>query len=100
MMYESLVYNLVLNKFDPNVPPLPPGTFEEVYTTSNRMMRIYRVVKPSKESKKYCAENRGYKAWLAGTHLLEAYPPQLKSVLEGREDFQQLEDFNVKKAKK
>ena len=43
MMYESLVYNLVLNKFDPNVPALPEGTYKEAYTSPNRMVRIYKV---------------------------------------------------------
>jgi len=96
MMYESLVYNLVLNKFDPNLPPLPPDTFEEVFTTRNRMVRIYKVLHASKESKAYCAENRGYKAWVAGTPLSEAYPPRLQKVLASKQDFAQLEDFNAK----
>jgi hypothetical protein len=62
MMYESLVYNLVLNKYDPNIPPLPEGeisylvfpsllltciyvidTYTEVHTSPNRMVRIYKV---------------------------------------------------------
>jgi dolichyl-diphosphooligosaccharide--protein glycosyltransferase len=66
MMYQSLVYNLVLNKFDPSVPALPEGTYEEAYTSSNRMVRIYKVKNVSKKSKEYCAENRGYQAFLAG----------------------------------
>jgi hypothetical protein len=65
------------------------------------MVRVYKVMRVNKDSKRYCAENRGYKAWLAGQPLLEAYPPGLKSVLSKREAFEQLEDFNApKKAKK
>jgi asparagine N-glycosylation enzyme membrane subunit Stt3 len=67
MMAESLVYNLVLNKFDPSVPALPKGTYKEAYTSTNRMVRIYKIMNISKESKAYCAENRGYQAYLAGT---------------------------------
>jgi hypothetical protein len=54
----------------------------------------------SKESKKYGELNKGYQAWYAGQPLSEAaYPPGLKSVLAGRQAFEQLEDFN-KKGKK
>jgi dolichyl-diphosphooligosaccharide--protein glycosyltransferase len=99
MMYESLVYNLVLNKFDPNVPPLPPDTYEEVHTSPNRMVRVYKVLRVSQQSKDYGAQNLGYKAWLAGTHLDDAYPPALQKILSKRQDFAQLEDFNAKAKK-
>jgi dolichyl-diphosphooligosaccharide--protein glycosyltransferase len=95
MMYESLVYNLVLNKFDQSVPALPEGTFEEAYTSANRMVRIYKVLNVSKKSKEYCAENRGYQAYLAGKPLLDAYPPALHKLVKSRQDFAQLEDFNA-----
>ena len=98
MMRESLVYNLVLNRFDPNVPPLSLDHYKEVYTSPNRMVRVYKVMRVSKDSKRYCAENRGYQAWLSGKPLLEAYPPGLKSVLSKRKAFEQLEDFNKKAA--
>jgi len=54
----------------------------------------------SKKSKKYCAQNRGYKAWHSGKPLSEAYPPDLQSVLRSKEDFAQLEDFNAPKKNK
>jgi len=43
MMSESLVFNLVLNGFDQSVPPLPPDTYAEVYTSTHRMVRVYKV---------------------------------------------------------
>ena len=54
MMRESIVYNLVNHRLDPSVPeyhfrtdpeePIEPHhLFEEVYTTRNRMVRIYKV---------------------------------------------------------
>jgi hypothetical protein len=99
MMRDSLVYNLVLNQFDHNVPALPPKTFKEAFTSSHRMVRIYKVLGISKDSKKYCAENRGYIAWKAGKPGFEAYPPGLRDVLAGKKDFEQLEDFNAKKSR-
>jgi dolichyl-diphosphooligosaccharide--protein glycosyltransferase len=60
MMRESLVYNLVLNRFDQSVPPISPDYCEEVYTSANRMVRVYKVMRVKKDSKRYCAENRGY----------------------------------------
>jgi len=100
MMYESLVFQLVMNKFDQSVPALPSDHYVEAYTSPNRMVRVYKVLRVDKESKAYGAENRGYQAWLAGTHLSEAYPPKLQSIISKREDFEQLEDFNAKKNKK
>jgi hypothetical protein len=100
MMRDSLVYNLVLNQFDPNVPALPPKTFKEAYTSSHKMVRIYKVLGISKDSKKYCAENHGYIAWKAGVPGYDAYPPGLRDVLAGKKDFEQLEDFNAKKGAK
>ena len=54
------------------------------YTTKHSMMRIYRVVEPSLESKQWCAEHRG------------EYPPALADTLAQKTDFSQLEDFNKK----
>ena len=100
MMAESLVYNLVLGGFDPSVPPLPPKTFEEAYTSSHRMVRVYKIKRVSKDSKAYGKKNLGYEAWKKGKPGFEAYPPKLKNVLAGKRDFEQLEDFNVKSRKK
>ena len=97
MMAESLVFNLVNHGLNPSTPPLPPKTFVEAYTSSHRMVRIYKIKNVSKESKKYCAENRGYQAWKKGITGFEAYPPGLKKILANKKDFEQLEDFNVKK---
>ena len=67
------------------------------------MVRVYKVMRVNKDSKRYCAENRGCKAWLAGQFILVGILTTygLKSVLSMREAFEQLEDSNVpKKAKK
>jgi len=100
MMKESLVYNLVLNNLDPKVGSLPRGTYEEVYTSKQKMVRVYKVLDVDTDSKAYSAENRGYKAWLAGEPQLDMYPPALQTILAQKQDFAQLEDFNVKKSGK
>jgi hypothetical protein len=64
------------------------------------MVRIYQVLKVSKKSKKYCAEGRGKKAFFSGKSLDDAYPPALAAILAGKEDFEQLEDFNRESKKK
>lgn len=68
----------------------------QVYTTSNQMVRIYKVLWVSKESKAYGAEGRGHRAWYEGRPLHDAYPPALAPVLARKRDFAQLEDFNLK----
>jgi len=40
MMQDSLVYNAVLGGIDPNIPPFPPKTFKEAYTSSHKMVTI------------------------------------------------------------
>jgi len=94
MMRKSLIYTLVHYRLNPAVPALKADTFEEVYTSKNRMVRIYKVLKVSKKSKKYCKEGRGYQAWFEGRPLVSAYPPGLQEILAGKEDYEQLEDFN------
>ncbi|EKX36499.1 hypothetical protein GUITHDRAFT_78856 [Guillardia theta CCMP2712] len=94
MMRKSLIYRTVNFRLDPSIPQFPPDTFEEVFTSKNNMVRIYKVLRVSAKSKAYCSEGRGYKAWYSGKPLLEAYPPGLKKILSQKQDFKQLEDFN------
>jgi len=94
MMKRSLIFNAVNYRLDPNVPEFPPETYEEAYTSKNRMVRIYKVLRVSKKSRKYGKEGHGYRSWLAGRPLLSAYPPALQKILDEKEDFKQLEDFN------
>eukprot|EP00045_Choanoeca_perplexa_P015144 m.184181 g.184181 ORF g.184181 m.184181 type:complete len:232 (+) comp16902_c0_seq1:3372-4067(+) len=84
MMRDSLIYRLHGARFIPSIPPLKH--FEEVHTSKHNMVRIYKVKDVSEASRKYCAEHH-------------AYPPALKKILDQKQDFEQLEDFN-RKAKK
>ena len=55
---KSLLYQLHSYRFVPSVPK--PQFFDEAYTTTNRMVRIYKVKNVSEESKAYCAEHHKY----------------------------------------
>jgi len=93
MMEQSLIYNAVNHRLGKAIP-FPEGTFEEAYTTKHNMVRIYKVLNVDEDSKAFGKEGRGYQAWLAGKPLESAYPPALKEILAGKQDFAQLEDFN------
>merc|ERR1712167_175801 len=91
MMRRSLVYSLVNYRLGEGVPEFPNATFHEVHLTANRLVRIYKVLNVSADSKDYCAAGRGYKAWYAGEPVRGAYPPGLREVLASKQDFAQLE---------
>ena len=79
-MAASLMYKLHSYRLNPEVPE--PKYFEEVYTSKNNMVRIYKTKNVNLKAKRYCAEHRGY-------------PPVMqKRVLFQKQDFKQLEDFN------
>lgn len=109
MMRRSLIYTLVHYRLDPKTSgsaalglrapdasgaPRDSDLFQEVYTTKNRMVRVFKVLHVDEASRTYCSEHRGFQAWYEGRPLTDAYPPALRSVLAGKRDFEQLEDFN------
>ena len=94
MMKESLLYRLhayklkmVENEETGDLEPeLPEGSleyFEEVYTTSRKMVRIYRVKKVSRKSKEWCNEAKNRELDGRGK-----YPPAIESVLTTMKAFQ------------
>jgi dolichyl-diphosphooligosaccharide--protein glycosyltransferase len=67
--------------------------FREVYTSKYRKVRIYKILSVSKESKEWVINNR--KCDAPGSWFCPGqYPPALKTILEQKSDFAQLEDFN------
>jgi dolichyl-diphosphooligosaccharide--protein glycosyltransferase len=70
---KSLLYQLHGYRLNPDIPK--PQYFDEVYTTQNRMVRIFKVKNVSEESKKYAAEHH-------------TYPPALDSILAQSNSFQ------------
>ena len=79
MMKESILWRMHGHKYDPRVAPLEK--FAEAYTTTNRMVRIYKVLGVSKKSKDWRAENG------------PGYPPALEAVLAEKNDFKQIHGF-------
>jgi dolichyl-diphosphooligosaccharide--protein glycosyltransferase len=81
-MKRSLLYRMHHHGIDEAVPKLT--LFEEAYTTTNRMVRIFKVNDVSEESK----------TWRAGLGIecssKECYPPALADTLKLKESFQQI----------
>mmetsp|Transcript_45472 Transcript_45472/g.147758 ORF Transcript_45472/g.147758 Transcript_45472/m.147758 type:complete len:246 (+) Transcript_45472:1382-2119(+) len=76
MMEESLLYRLHGWGLDEKIAPLQH--FEEVYTTSHKMVRIYKVRDVSAESKAWRQQHG------------PGYPPALEEVLKTSKAFQQI----------
>tara|TARA_R110002050_G_scaffold262159_2_gene402338 strand:- start:1214 stop:1489 length:276 start_codon:yes stop_codon:yes gene_type:complete len=70
---KSLLYQLHSYGFDPRVPE--PKYFEEAYTTTNRMVRIFKVKNVSEESRQYADK-------------YHTYPPDLQPILEKMNAFE------------
>jgi dolichyl-diphosphooligosaccharide---protein glycosyltransferase len=72
LMRESLLYMLHGSRLDPDI--IQPKHFSEVYTSRNKMVRIYEVKQVSEGSKSYSLKHR-------------SYPPALTSVLRRKKNF-------------
>merc|ERR1719316_2568890 len=96
MMKRSLVYNLFMHGQQPGVKA-DPNCFELVYQSPRNMMRLFKVLNVSQESKDWVAnpENRICDA-PGSWYCVGQYPPAIKNFIEKRRSFSQLEDFNKK----
>lgn len=81
MMRESILWRIFGSNYDPRVQPLT--LFEEAYTSTHKMVRIFKVLDVSQESKQWRAE-QGIKC----SHQ-ECYPPGLDFVLKQKKSFKQ-----------
>ena len=81
-MRDSILWRMHAWRFDTSAAPLE--RFEEAYTTTNRMVRIYKVLDVDQESK----------AWRAAKGIecasSECYPPALAPTLELKQSFRQI----------
>lgn len=94
-MKESLVYNLVMNKF--GEIEINEDHFEEVFMSRYGKVRIYRVVNPDLESKAWVANPANRKCDAPGSWFCPGqYPPALTPYLEEATTFTQREHFNSK----
>ncbi|CAE7235508.1 STT3A [Symbiodinium natans] len=72
--------------------------FEEAYTSQRGLVRIFKVLNVSEESKEWVADPLNWNCDAPGSwHCRGRYPPGIRRVLDKQKAFQQLEDFNVKR---
>merc|ERR1711908_104638 len=95
MMKKSLLYNLVSN--GQHGAKVHPQLFQEVHTTQYGLMRVYKVMNISEESKEWIADPSNRICDAPGSwYCVGQYPPALDGLIKQRRSFSQLEDFNKK----
>jgi dolichyl-diphosphooligosaccharide--protein glycosyltransferase len=95
MMKQSLLYNLVSN--GEHGARVNPSLFKEVHETKYGLMKVYKVMNVSLESKAWCADPANRVCDAPGSwYCVGQYPPALNKLIEMRRSFSQLEDFNKK----
>lgn len=95
MMKKSLLYNLVAN--GEHGAKVHPQLFQEVHKTKYGLMRVYKVMNVSEESKEWIADPKNRICDAPGSwYCVGQYPPALDKLIAQRRSFSQLEDFNKK----
>merc|ERR1719191_2183626 len=93
-MERSLLYRLVKHGQGAEANS---RLFEEVHTTANGLMRVFKVMNVSEESKAWIADPKNKVCDAPGSwYCVGQYPPALKPLIAKRRNFAQLEDFNKK----
>jgi len=96
MMRKSLVYNLYKSDREEGVRA-NSKLFKEVYNSPRNELRIYQIVNVSQESKDWIADPANKVCDAPGSwYCVGQYPPAIKSFLDTRRSFSQVEDFNKK----
>jgi len=94
MMAESLLFKLHSHLYRPGIT-VDPDRFKEVYRSKYGKVRIYQVLKVSKESKAWVANPANRICDAPGSwYCVGQYPPALHKLISRRKNFAQLEDFN------
>jgi dolichyl-diphosphooligosaccharide--protein glycosyltransferase len=97
MMADSLLYNLVQHQIRPGVS-VDPSRFAHVFTSKYGKVRIFKVMSVSQESKDWVADPANRVCDAPGSwYCTGQYPPGVRSLIDKRKNFAQLEDFNAKK---
>ncbi|CAJ1366931.1 unnamed protein product [Effrenium voratum] len=100
MMAASFLYKAVKHNLEDGVK-LDPKLFKEVHTTKFGLMRIFKVLNVSEESKNWVADPSNRKCDAPGSwYCVGQYPPALSKLIAKRKNFAQLEDFNRKDGEK
>jgi len=96
MMGQSLLWRLHGHNQRKGVRA-DPALFEEAYTSKYNLVRIFKVLNVSEESKAWSMSPENWKCDAPGSWYCQGqYPPALSKLLEKRKAFKQLEDFNTK----
>jgi len=96
MMANSFLYKAVNHNKQPGVK-VNSKFWKEVHTTKYGLMRIFKVMNVSKESKNWVADPANRVCDAPGSwYCVGQYPPALKPLIDKRRNFAQLEDFNKK----
>merc|ERR1719265_495399 len=95
MMEDSFLYKAVRHNIDEGVR-LNSKYWKEVHTTRHGLMRIFKVMNISEESKAWNADPANRVCDAPGSwYCVGQYPPALKKLIEKRRNFVQLEAFNM-----
>merc|ERR1719469_566995 len=96
MMAKSLLYKAVNHGVKPNVK-LNSKLWKEVHTTKYGLLRVFKVLNISQESKDWIADPQNRDCDAPGSwYCVGRYPPALQPLIAKRRSFAQLEDFNRK----
>merc|ERR1712078_145767 len=96
MMAKTLLYKLVQHNLKPGVK-VDEKLFKEVHTTQYGLMRIFKVMNVSQESKDWVGDPKNKVCDAPGSwYCTGQYPPALKKLIDKRRSFSQVEDFNKK----
>jgi len=94
MMKKSLLFHLCMHNLQANVRA-HPTLFEEVHTTKHGLLRVFKVLNVSQESKDWVADPKNRICDAPGSwYCVGQYPPPLNSLIAKRQSFSQVEDFN------
>merc|ERR1712137_1047920 len=98
MMKQSLLYNLVAHNKGGKANS---RYFQEVFTSKYGLLRVFKVMNISQESKDWVADPKNRICDAPGSWYCPGqYPPAIRGLIEQRKSFSQLEDFNKGAAKK
>jgi dolichyl-diphosphooligosaccharide--protein glycosyltransferase len=96
MMKDSFLFNAVKHNLEKGIK-LNKKYWQEVHTTKYGLMRVFKVMNVSKESKRWVADIKNKDCDAPGSwYCVGNYPPALKPLIDKRRNFAQLEDFNKK----
>ncbi|CBH10989.1 oligosaccharyl transferase subunit, putative [Trypanosoma brucei gambiense DAL972] len=97
MMQRSLLYNLHRFGTDGGKTQLDKNMFQLAYVSKYGLVKIYKVMNVSEESKAWVADPKNRKCDAPGSWICAGqYPPakEIQDMLAKRIDYEQLEDFN------